>query len=98
MESRNAAVRRPWWMSLVVAIGGCGLIVALAGWAIYCSCVSTGVGIASNLPGIVGMSTGVTVTGGAAPGDGGKAVPAITPVPSEQLEQVPGAAPGTHRG
>jgi hypothetical protein len=82
---------------LVVAVGGFGLIVALAGWAIDSSCVSTGVGIASNLPGLVGMSTGATVTAGAVPGNGAKAEPAITPEPSEELGQVPGAAPGTHR-
>jgi hypothetical protein len=44
------------------------------------------------------MSTGATVTEGAAPGNGDKAVPAITPVPSEELGQIPNAAPGTHRG
>jgi hypothetical protein len=97
MESRNAAVQRPWWISVVAVVGGSSLIVALVGWVIACSCVSTGFGIASNLPGIVDMSTGVTVTEGAAPGNGAKAVPAITPVPSEELGEIPNAAPGTHR-
>jgi hypothetical protein len=96
MESRNAAVQRPWWVSLVAVVGGISFIVALVGGAIACSCGSTGFGVASNLPAIVDMSTGVTVTEGAA-GNGAKAVPAITPVPSEELGQIPGAEPGTHR-
>jgi hypothetical protein len=97
MEPRNTAVQRPWWVAALAVVGGSTLIVVLAGWAIACSCMNTGVGVASNLPGLVGMSTGSTVTGGAAPENGGKVEPAITPVPSEEYGQIPGAAPGTHR-
>jgi hypothetical protein len=97
MDSMNSAVQRPWWVSLFAVVGGGGLIVGLVALAIAGSCMSTGVGVASNLPGLVGMSTGATVTAGEAPGNGARAEPAITPEPSEELGQVPGAAPGTHR-